>query len=139
MACQFYNNNGYSCGGCVNFVKSTAITITNNMLVIQIPTQTFINHQKMCLCLIQSIPVNITANMPVMVQIGTTATYYPVRTKCGNVLYADQVRSRKVYPLFSATDTSSFVLLDLCKVCKTAHTFPTIPVTPTTSVVSKEA
>ena len=56
MACYLYNNRGYSCGGCVHFVRSTAVTLTGTVLSITIPEQTLKNHQRLCLCIAQSIP-----------------------------------------------------------------------------------
>lgn len=54
-------------------------------------------------------------------------TQYPLMTKCGNNVHADQIRSRKVYHTNVATDTASFVV-SACELCKTGFNFPTIPV-----------
>lgn len=137
MACQFYNNNGFSCAGCCHFVKSTAVTLSGSVLTIQIPQATYSNHQKLCLCITQNLPAGITPNTTVSIQIGTAATLYPVYTKLGNKLYADSIRTRKIYPLSAATDVPSFVLTDLCKLCRTQHSFGNIPVV-TAMMDSKE-
>lgn len=55
-------------------------------------------------------------------------TQYPLRTKCGNNVHADQIRSRRVYHTNVATDIGLFVV-SACELCKTGFNFPTIPAT----------
>lgn len=131
MACKFYNNNGLSCGGCVNFIKSTSVALSGTVLTITIPEMVFNNHDKICLCIIQNLPSGITANTTVSIQSGSST--FQVQTKLGNLLYADSIRTRKIYPLFIATDTNLFVLQDLCKLCSTDHVFPQISTAQTTT------
>lgn len=128
MACYLYNNRGYACGGCVHFVRSTAVTLTGTVLSITIPEETLKNHQRLCLCIAQSIPDAADENTTVSVVLGTQEI--PVITRCGNHLYADQIKSRQVLKLFAATDIPYFVTAQDCHLCKTKHVFPTIP-TPT--------
>lgn len=124
MPCQLYCNNGYACGGCVHFVKSTAVTLTGSNLAITIPNQVLTNHEKICLCIAQAIPAGVTADTTVSISVnGTTVE---MMTTCGNHVYADQIRSRKVYPLNIATDTPAAVVTSNNKLCRTAHVFPSI-------------
>ena len=128
MSCKYYNNNGCSCAGCTHFVKSIEITYEKNFINIVIPEMIFNNHDRICLCLAQSIPAGIDADTTVVVQVGTgKLATMPVLTRLGNFLYADAIKSRKVYPLIAATDGPVFVLSDLCKLGKTQHVFPTVP------------
>ena len=69
----------------------------------------------------------VTSVQTVAVTIGTGTTQYPLMTKCGNNVHADQIRSRRVYHTNVATDTASFVV-SACELCKTGFNFPTIPV-----------
>lgn len=67
MACKFYNDNGLSCGGCVNFIKSTSVALSGTVLTITIPEMVFNNHDKICLCIIQNLPSGITADTTVSI------------------------------------------------------------------------
>ena len=130
MSCRLYNNNGFGCGGCEHFVRSNSVTLTGGVLVINIPapTVTLSNKQKICICIAQAIPA-VTSADTVAITIGTDATQYPLRTTCGNNVHADQIRSRKVYHTFLATDIPQFTV-KACELCCTGFNFPTI--TPTT-------
>lgn len=125
MSCRFYNNNGFGCGGCEHFVRTNSVTLVDSVLVLNIPQKTYSNKEKVCICVAQAIPV-VTSAQTVAITIGNSATQYPLRTKCGNNVYADQIRSRRVYHANAATDTASFVVPD-CELCKTGFNFPLIP------------
>lgn len=128
MACRLYNNNGFGCGGCTHFVKTVSVIVSGNVLILNIPQKTYSNHEKVCICVAQNIPTNITSAMTVAITIGTGTTQYPLITRCGNNVHADQVRSRKVYHTNVATDTAVFVV-NRCELCNTGFNFPIIPVT----------
>lgn len=130
MACQYYNNGGYGCGGCTHFVKTNSVTLNGTVLELNIPQNTYSNKEKVCICIAQAIPT-VTSADTVAVTIGTSTTQYPLRTKCGNNVHADQIRSRKVYHTFVATDIAQFVVSD-CELCRTGFNFPTIPETTPT-------
>ena len=125
MACNLYNNNGYKCGACTHFVKKISVTLTDGVLILNIPQNTYSNHEKVCICIAQSIP-DVTSIDKVAITLGTATPQYIMRTKCGNNVHADQLRSRKVYHTFVATDTNAFVV-DKCELCKTGFNFPNIP------------
>lgn len=128
MACRLYNNNGFGCGGCTHFVKTVSVTVSGNVLILNIPQKTYSNHEKVCICVAQNIPTNITSAMTVVITIGAGTTQYPLRTRCGNNVHADQIRSRKVYHTNVATDTAVFVV-NRCELCNTGFNFPIIPAT----------
>lgn len=125
MACKLYNNNGFGCGGCTHFVRTVSVTLTGGVLVLNIPQKTYSNGEKVCICVAQAIP-EVTSADTVAITIGSGTTQYPLRTKCGNNVHADQLRSRKVYHTYVATDTGSFVVSG-CELCRTGFNFPTIP------------
>lgn len=125
MACSLYDNNGYKCGACTHFVKTNSVTLTDGVLILNIPQKTYSNHEKVCICIVQSIP-DVTSTDTVAITLGTATPQYIMRTKCGNNVHADQLRSRKVYHTFVATDTNAFVV-DKCELCKTGFNFPNIP------------
>lgn len=134
MACYLYNNQGYVCGGCCHFVRSTSVTLTGTVLSITIPEQRLRNHERVCICIAQSIPEGINENTTVAIVLGTQTIN--VITRCSNLLYADQIRSRQILKLFAATDLPYFVTAKDCKLCKTRHTFPVIPVATTSATTS---
>lgn len=127
MPCRQFK--GTPCGGCCHFIKSNSITLVGNVLVINIPQQTFSNRQKACICIAQAIPAGVTSANTVAVTIGTSATQYPLFTRCFNLVHADQIKCRKVYHTYAVTDIPGFVVED--KLCCTAFNFPVIPATVT--------
>ena len=125
MPCKFYNSQ-FACGGCCHFTKSIAIAVNGGFLDITIPERILRNREKLCIALCQNIPETI-APLPVRVVIaGTTPITIDAVTPCGNLLYSDQLRSRKVLHLHAATDTPALVA-QTSNLCRTAHNFPTIP------------
>lgn len=130
MPCNLYNNGGFKCGGCCHFVKTNSVTVVGNVLVLNIPQstppKTYSNHEKVCICVAQALPQNITSAQTVAITIGASATQYPLRTKCGNNVHSDQIRARRVYHTNVATDTASFIVPS-CDLCRTGFNFPIIP------------
>ena len=129
MACRFFNNNGYGCAGCRNFIRTNSVMVVGTVLVLNIPQQTFFNKQRACICAAQAIPATVTPNMTVAITIGASATQYALLTKCGNNVHADQIRSRKVYNTHAVTDRGVFAMNDDCTLCCTSFNFPVIPAT----------
>lgn len=131
MPCNLYNNNGFGCGGCTHFVKTNSVTLNGTVLELNIPQATYSNGDKVCICVAQSIPA-VTSADTVSITIGTATTQYPLATRCGNLVHADQIRCRKVYHANVATDTAAF-LVNPCELCKTSFNFPVIPAAPATA------
>lgn len=124
MSCKLYNNNGYGCGGCIHFVKTNSVTLQDNILTLNIPQESYSNKEKVCICIAQTIP-SVTSSDTVVITIGTGTTQYPLRTRCGNNVHADQLRSRKVYHTNVATDVGVFTVSEY-ELCKTGYNFPVI-------------
>lgn len=115
-----------ACNRCDRFIKSSSITTTSTNLVITLSTTpTLTNLKRFCLVLAQSLPSGANT-LPVQIQIGTTV--YPVYTRTGNLLRADQIRCRRVYPIIFGSDPNHFSML--CCVPNTVYT-PTAPTVPT--------
>lgn len=118
-----------ACNRCDRFIKSSSITTTSTNLVITLSTTpTLTNLKRFCLVLAQSLPSGANT-LPVQIQIGTTV--YPVYTRTGNLLRADQIRCRRVYPIIFGSDPNHFSML--CCVPNTVYT-PTAPTVPTVEV-----
>lgn len=133
MPCSFY-----PCQTCRRFVRSTAVAVSGTALQITIPAETFRNREPLCLCITQSIPDGVTNTTTVEILITGSTTPIPLITECGNPVYADQIRSRRIYHLTAATGLPAFMVHD--RLCCTSHEFPTLPVaaTPATLSVKKE-
>lgn len=139
MPCKDYCNNGYFCGGCKHFIRSTTIAVTGGQVVITIPSEIVRNREKFCICLAQNIPTEATANTPVVVQVTDNATLYSLLTKCGNRVWGDQLRSRKVLHTIALTDVPAMKLCDDDGICCTDHAFPTLVSTAPATAAAAEA
>lgn len=107
-----------ACNRCDRFIKSSSITTTSTNLVITLSTTpTLTNLKRFCLVLAQSLPSGANT-LPVQIQIGTAV--YPVYTRTGNLLRADQIRCRRVYPIIFGNDPDHFSLL--CCMPNTVYT-----------------
>ena len=93
-------------------------------MILNIPQATYSNKEKVCICIAQAIPT-VTSAETVAITIGTGTTQYVLRTKCGNNVHADQLRSRKVYHTNVATDVGAFMVSG-CELCGTSYNFPVI-------------
>ena len=118
-----------ACNRCDRFIKSSSITTTSTNLVITLSTTPTLTNLKRFLVLAQSLPSGANT-LPVQIQIGTTV--YPVYTRTGNLLRADQIRCRRVYPIIFGSDPNHFSML--CCVPNTVYT-PTAPTVPTVEVL----
>lgn len=103
-----------SCQLCKNLVISSSVSIITidgtDTLVIDIPTATYNDCQKVCLVITQTIPTTATIGTPVAISIGgDTTTVYPlVKCDCTPVT-ACALRTRKRYPLKVSTSSTSAV------------------------------
>jgi hypothetical protein len=85
------------CKLCNHLVLSTTIAFTGGNLVVTIPEKNYNNGEKYCIVLAQSIPNATTITAPVMIQIGTGTTLYPLENRCCAQVTACGVRTRTKY------------------------------------------
>lgn len=121
-----YNNGGFGCGGCLHFFKSLSMTLAGDVLTITLPAETVRNREKFCICLAQNIPEGVTANTTVNIAVTNIATPFTLLDRCGNKVYGDQLRTRKVIHTLALTDIPAFRLLDNSGICRTEHSFTTL-------------
>lgn len=95
---------------CCKEILTTAVAVTADTLVLTLPQATFQNCCQYVIRIAQDIPATATNLMPVVIQIGTDATQYPLVRKCGHNVYANQVKTRCRYVVKVAADTARFVL-----------------------------
>lgn len=104
------------------FIKSSSITASSSDVIITISSApTLTNLKRFCLVLAQNLPEGANT-LPVQISIGGTT--YPVYTRTGNLLRADQIRCRRVYPIIFGNDPNHFSLL--CCVPNTVYTPPVV-------------
>ena len=116
---------------CCKDILTTSVSVVANTLVLTVPASTFVNCQQYTIRLAQDIPATATNLMPVVIQIGTDTTQYPLVKKCGHNVYANQLRTRRRYTVLTAADTARFVLCagQLCgQNCGTVASLP-VPTT----------
>ena len=109
-----------NCNICNHFIKSSSIAITgtapNQVLTITIPPTAFTNLDEYCLAICQSIPSG-AGTFPVSITDGTTT--YTTMCRKGNVLRADQIRSRRKYKITYGNDPVHIMFMS--NVCPTAY------------------
>lgn len=121
-----------SCSKCI---RSTAVAVSGTTMTITIPATTLSNHQRICVAVCQSIPSTITPDTTVAITDGTSTLN--LINPCGNYVYADQIRCRKVLPLLVATDVPLAIVLQHTNLCCTQHVFPVLN-GPTTTAPASE-
>lgn len=127
MACNCISNR---CNRCRNFVVSSGLSLSDGLLVVTIPQNTYANNSEVCICITQSLPSGVTSDTPVAIQIGSSATLYSLTTKCGHNVYGDQIKSRRIYCTRVATDTQRFIYNGRYSLPCTNHVFPiALPIT----------
>lgn len=105
---------------CNNFILSTSVTVTGDVLVVNIPALPCLNG---CLVVAQAIPAAATINQPVVVTVGTDTTQYPLVDKCGVQLSAGRLDIRNRYPFrFITANTQS-----IFKICGARCPYNVIP------------
>ena len=95
---------------CNRLVISDAVTFANGTLTIELPSGSYMNGEKYCIVVAQSIPETTTITAPVVITIGgdTTTTYPLTNCDCSTV-YACSINTRTRYSVCVRTDTTSGV------------------------------
>lgn len=94
------------CKLCNHLVISQAVAFTGGNLVITLPAGNYSNGEKYCIVISQSIPTTTTIAAPVMIQIGTGETLYPLQNRCCAQVTACGVRTRTKYATRVATSAT---------------------------------
>lgn len=130
MAC---NNCGRGCNSCRNFVTTLTVASDGTNLVLQIPSNNYINNTEVCICISSNI-TSLTTPLPVKIQIGTATDLYDLVTRNGHNVYSDQLQRRRIYCTRVATDTLSFVYNGRCSLPCTSYIMPgSLPIAQATN------
>lgn len=114
---------------CNKLIISTSVAFTDGNLVINLPEGTYLNNEKYCIVVAQSIPAETTITAPVVITIGTDTTTYPLlNCNCTNVT-ACAINTRTRYSTRVRTDisTGSFVLLGKVPCSQCNNTLLSLP------------
>ena len=108
-----YNN---KCGKlCDHFVVTTAVAFADGTLTLTLPDDiTYGSCEKYCLVIGQTIPDTTTLNAPVVAVIGAGTTEFPLLTRCGAPVVAQQVETRRKYPVYVTTTATGGTFKMLC-------------------------
>lgn len=108
------------CKLCDKLIISTAVTFTAGTgLIITIPAGSYLDGEKYCIVVAQTIPAETTITAPVYIQIGTGTQLYPL-TKCNCAqVTACGVRTRTKYSTRVVTTPTSGSFRMLGKPCCT--------------------
>lgn len=123
---------------CCKEILTTAVAVVADTLVLTIPQATFQNCCEYVIRIAQDIPATATNLMPVVIQIGTDATQYPLVRKCGHNVYANQVKTRCRYVVKIAADTARFVLWNGFLRIENCGAVVSIPAPTTTAPAAEE-
>ena len=136
MSCQT------NCSICKKLIFSDNVSVVTvnsvDTLVIDVPTRTFNDCEKVCLVITQAIPTTATINMPVALGIGgNTTTVYPlVKCDCTQVT-ACAIRTRTKYPLRVSTNATGAVFKVLKNLyCAPSNSLASIPVATAAAATS---
>ena len=97
------------CKLCNHLVISQAVAFTGGNLVITLPAGSYFNGAKYCIVIAQSIPEATTITAPVMIQVGTGETLYPLENRCCAQVTASSIRTRTKYATRVATSATGAV------------------------------
>ena len=97
------------CNLCPNLVISQSVNFTDGNLVIVVPSGTYENGRKICIVIAQSIPEATTITAPVMIQVGTGTTLYPLQNRCCAQVTASGIRTRTKYATRVSTSATGGV------------------------------
>lgn len=94
---------------CNKFIISESIAFNGTNLAVAIPAGSYLNDNRYCLAINQQIPDNTTITAPVVIQIGSTGSQYPLVACDGTQLCACDIGYRIEYPVVVETSATSGV------------------------------
>ena len=127
------------CRLCDRLIISNSVTVVTvdgvDTLVIDIPSQAYMNCEKYCIVVAQTIPTTATITMPVAISIGgDTTTVYPI-TLCNCVqINACAIRTRTKYStrVYTSATGGTFRLLGNVN-CYPQNNLASLPIPTTTT------
>lgn len=103
-----------NCSECPYKVVVSTAALTGGVLVLTLPdTQRYSNGCKYCFILGTALPAGIPIDTPVSVVVGDGTVQFPLLTRCGAPVVAQQLSSRQRYPFRVATTAAGGNLIIL--------------------------
>lgn len=105
-----------TCQECSRKVYVSDVTFAAGTLTLNFPdTVSYVNHCKYCFVITTTLPDTATINAPVVVTVGDGTTTFPLLTRCGAPVVAQQLRARRRYPFrVSTTATAGSIIILTC-------------------------
>ena len=120
------------CKLCNKLIISTAVTYTAPNLVVTIPAGSYLDNEKYCIVIAQTIPADAVVDAPVVIQIGDGTELYPLNTCDCRPVTARSLRTRTKYSTVVKTTPTTGVFRLLGKLCNIADGLTSIDgTTPT--------
>lgn len=105
------------CRLCNRLIISTAVAYTAPNLVVTIPAGSYLNDEKYCIVIAQTIPATAVVDAPVVIQIGDGTELYPLNTCDCRPVTARSIRTRTKYSTVVKTTATTGVFRLLGKLC----------------------
>lgn len=97
-----------SCDDCERKVYINTATFAAGTLTLTLPDDfNYNNGGRFCFIITTALPDERTINAPVVAVIGTGTVEFPLLTRCGAQVVAQQLRTRKRYPFRVSTSATS--------------------------------
>lgn len=97
-----------SCNECSRKVYVSTVTFADGTLTLNFPdTTSYVDGCKFCFVITTALPDTATINAPVVATIGTGTVEFPVLTRCGAPVVAQQLRTRRRYAFRVNTSATS--------------------------------
>lgn len=111
MACK-----NCKCGRlCPRFVVTSAVAFAGDTLTLTLPDNiTYTDGCRYCIVVGQTIPEATTLTAEVVAVIGTGTVEFPLIDRCGTPVTAQQIFTRKRYPVYVTTSATGGTLKILC-------------------------
>lgn len=100
---------------CPRFVVTTAVAFATDTLTITLPEDiTYTDGCRYCIVIGQAIPTETTLTAEVVAVIGAGTVEFPLIDRCGAPVTAQQIFTRKRYPVYVTTSATGGTLKILC-------------------------
>lgn len=118
------------CRLCPRLVLSQSVTYANGVLAVNLPDGSYVDGEKYCVVIAQTIPSTAIIGAPVVFTIGTGTTTFPLVNRCCAQVTACGIRTRTRYSVVvntSATGANFKMLGNPC--CSPSYSLPAVSAT----------
>lgn len=118
---------------CNSLIISEGVTFDDNTLTINLPAGSYLNNEKYCIVVAQTLPETTTITAPVVFTIGDDETTYPLMNSDCTSVYACSINPRVRYSTCVHTDIGGgvFKLIGKIPCSQCSNTVASLPVPAT--------